>query len=662
MASPWGDRRNETRDPNESDSSPEKSPSNAYASDNSKVIGPKSYSYSDLAKATRHFSLNYQIGQGGFGQVFKTSLNGETYAIKKLNNFVDEQAEGKLENEIEVVNRVSHKNLVKLVGYCIDGANRLLILEYFSNGSLRSKLHGKENVLDWKKRMKIAIGSAKGLQYLHEDCEPKIIHLDVKADNILLDDNFESKVSDFGLSLFFSDAASHVSRSSIRGTQIYADPLTTQLGKHSDKSDVYSFGVTLLELISGRKPINQNGVNIITWANSLIEKVLKGEYADFVDSRLQSFDHEEMHRIIFCVNACINLPPKFRPSMKRVVLALEGILPLKNDNKLYSRASYEDEPKPSPKPPIIPETNRSSNEVYKPRRFTYKQLSSATKDFSESNLLYRGIMGEVYMASLNDVGQVIIKKFHLEKEDEFKKIKGISSSVHHENLVNLVGYCNERDNNLLVYECFRFRSSLRFRLLGTKIMSTSIMEWPTIKGIALSIAKGLVHLHELYKPLNTYEHYLDDCVFLDDNLEPKFAEYGRTNFFLKDSEMLLSSSSTTSTYLKFDVYFLGIILLKLITGKQQHNDISSINDYNLIELMAIHLKNNWPKSDYSFVDPRIESYDKHEMDQMIECAIACVNPCPQYRPQMSQVVEVLAGNIPARNLEKNFFFFHEKKE
>uniref|UniRef100_A0A2C9UZH6 non-specific serine/threonine protein kinase n=1 Tax=Manihot esculenta TaxID=3983 RepID=A0A2C9UZH6_MANES len=501
MASRWEDRRNETGDPNESDPFPEKSPSHAYASDNSKVIGPKSYSYSELAQATGHFSLNYQIGQGGFGQVFKASLNGKIRAIKKLNNFVDVQPEGKLENEIKVVNRVSHKNLVKLAGYCIDGANRLLILKYFSNGSLRSKLHGNENVLDWKKRMKIAIGSAKGLQYLHEDCEPKIIHLDVKADNILLDDNFEPKVSDFGLSLFFSDAASHVSRSSIRGTQIYADPLTTQLGKHSDKSDVYSFGVTLLELISGRKPIDQKGVSIVIWANSLIEKALKGEYGDFVDSRLQSFDqpfdYEEMHRIIFCVNACINLPLESRPSMKRVALALEGILPLKNDNKLYSGVSYKDEVKPSLKPPINQETNKPSSKppviqetnqiVVRNGRSTSRQPTEATSNGSSNNIGETSFEEKTQVYKPRRFTYFELTSATRGKEDEFKKIKDISTSVHDKNVVNLIGYCDEGDKRLLVYEYFPAKSSLRSHLDGKPFIlsNSSINVCVTIGFMAL---------------------------------------------------------------------------------------------------------------------------------------------------------------------------------
>ncbi|XP_058004931.1 elongation factor 1-alpha isoform X4 [Hevea brasiliensis] len=315
------------------------------ASENYKGIGPRPYSYGELANATDRFSNNVLLGEGGFGQVYMGFLDGKYCAIKKLKNLPDVQSEENLENEILVVSRVSHKNLVQLIGYCIDGANRLIVLEYCPNKSLRSKLHEEGEILDWQKRMKIAVGSARGLEYLHEYCKPRIIHLDIKPDNIILDNEFEPKIADFGLALFFSDAATHVSKSTNKGTQVYADPMTTRTGKYSDKSDIYSFGVVLLELITGKKPMDKDN-DIVNWANSRIKKALKGEYEVFVDSRLQTFDHEEMYRMIFCAKACVNRLPKSRPSMRRILLALEGNLPLENlcdekDNKLRSSTIYK---------------------------------------------------------------------------------------------------------------------------------------------------------------------------------------------------------------------------------------------------------------------------------------------------------------------------------
>ncbi|XP_057991820.1 receptor-like kinase LIP2 isoform X2 [Hevea brasiliensis] len=288
-------------------------------------FGPREYTYEQLAEAAHHFSNKYLLGQGGFGQVYEGSLHGEKFAIKKLRFPPDEQTKKGLD-EIHVISSVRHRNLVKLLGYCVDRSNNvLLVLEYFRNKSLKVNLHEKEEILDWQKRRKIAIGSAKGLEYLHDHCSPTIIHQDIKPDNILLDDNFEPKIADFGLARIFTDHNTHISMSQV-GTEIYMDPECS--GKVTDKVDVYSFGVVLLELITGRKPKYQG--NIVTWAGSQIKKALGGEFKDFVDFKLQKYDKEEMKRMVHCAAFCVYKRPKFRPPMRKIVRALEGDMPLAN--------------------------------------------------------------------------------------------------------------------------------------------------------------------------------------------------------------------------------------------------------------------------------------------------------------------------------------------
>ncbi|KAG8643433.1 hypothetical protein MANES_11G039188v8 [Manihot esculenta] len=179
----------------------------------SSTIGPKQYSFEELAAATGRFSRKNLLGEGGYGEVFKGFLD-EHRAIKKLRIISsDEQRKKELEHEIKVINSVSHRNLVKLVGYCIEENDVLLVLEYFPNKCLKYNLHERKGrILVWQERMQIAKGLAKGLEYLHEDCNFRIIHQDIKPGNILLDDNFESKIADFGLALFLPDNATHVSQ------------------------------------------------------------------------------------------------------------------------------------------------------------------------------------------------------------------------------------------------------------------------------------------------------------------------------------------------------------------------------------------------------------------------------------------------------------------
>ncbi|EEE59410.1 hypothetical protein OsJ_11559 [Oryza sativa Japonica Group] len=217
-----------------------------------------SLSYDQLAAATGGFSPDNVIGQGGFGCVYRGRLqDGTEVAIKKLKT-ESKQGDREFRAEADIITRVHHRNLVSLVGYCISGNDRLLVYEFVPNKTLDTHLHGdKWPPLDWQQRWKIAVGSARGLAYLHDDCSPKIIHRDVKASNILLDHGFEPKVADFGLAKYQPGNHTHVS-TRIMGTFGYIAPEFLSSGKLTDKADVFAFGVVLLELITGRLPVQSS--------------------------------------------------------------------------------------------------------------------------------------------------------------------------------------------------------------------------------------------------------------------------------------------------------------------------------------------------------------------------------------------------------------------
>ncbi|KAL3720994.1 hypothetical protein ACJRO7_005759 [Eucalyptus globulus] len=220
-------------------------------------LSQSTFTYEELKIATDGFSNLNLLGQGGFGYVHKGVLSsGKVIAIKQLKTGSN-QGEREFQAEIEIINRIHHKHLVSLVGYCISGAHRILVYEFVPNNTVQFHLHGKDHpTLTWPTRMKIALGSAKGLAYLHEECNPKIIHRDIKAANILLESNFEAKVADFGLAKFASDTDTHIS-TRIVGTFGYLDPEYASSGNLTKKSDVFSFGVVLLELITGRRPLDR---------------------------------------------------------------------------------------------------------------------------------------------------------------------------------------------------------------------------------------------------------------------------------------------------------------------------------------------------------------------------------------------------------------------
>ncbi|XP_039122912.1 proline-rich receptor-like protein kinase PERK13 [Dioscorea cayenensis subsp. rotundata] len=304
----------------------------AYQGGQSEPAGSKTcFTYEELMDITNGFSYDTLIGEGGFGSVYKGMLpDGKAVAIKQL-KAGGGQGEKEFRAEVDVISRVHHRHLVSLVGYCLAEHRRMLVFEFLPNKTLEHHLHGKGlPVLEWPKRLRIAIGSARGLSYLHEDCHPRIIHRDIKSANILLDESFEAQVADFGLARFANDDShTHVS-TRVMGTFGYLAPEYATSGKLTDKSDVFSFGVVLLELITGRRPVFGDE-SLVEWARPLLVNALEtGEYEDLVDPRLENnFAKNEMSRMIEVAAACVRHSAPKRPRMVQVLRTLdsEGDMP-----------------------------------------------------------------------------------------------------------------------------------------------------------------------------------------------------------------------------------------------------------------------------------------------------------------------------------------------
>ncbi|KAM0012065.1 putative protein kinase RLK-Pelle-PERK-1 family [Helianthus debilis subsp. tardiflorus] len=295
------------------------------------------FTYEELAEATDGFSGSNLLGEGGFGCVYKGLLpDGREVAVKQL-KIGGGQGEREFRAEVEIIGRVHHRHLVSLVGYCISDHQRLLVYQYVPNNTLHYHLHGEGRpVMDWATRIRVAAGAARGLAYLHEDCHPRIIHRDIKSSNILLDDNFDAQVADFGLAKIAIDSNTHVT-TRVMGTFGYLAPEYASSGKLTEKSDVYSFGVVLLELITGRKPVDasrpQGDESLVGWARPLINRALEtDDFEELVDPRLgKNYVQVEMFRMIEAAAACIrHLAPK-RPRMSQVVRALDSIVEFTTD-------------------------------------------------------------------------------------------------------------------------------------------------------------------------------------------------------------------------------------------------------------------------------------------------------------------------------------------
>ncbi|KAK4485581.1 hypothetical protein RD792_008224 [Penstemon davidsonii] len=217
------------------------------------------FDFQSLTKATKNFHQNNLLGRGGFGPVFLGKLeDGKMVAIKKLALDKSQQGESEFLAEVRMITSIQHKNLVRLLGCCSDGAQRLLVYEYMKNRSLDRIVYGKSDVfLNWNTRFQIILGIARGLQYLHEDSNIRIIHRDIKASNILLDDKFQPRIGDFGLARFFPEDQLYLS-TTFAGTLGYTAPEYAIRGELSEKADIYSFGVLVLEIINCRKNTDLN--------------------------------------------------------------------------------------------------------------------------------------------------------------------------------------------------------------------------------------------------------------------------------------------------------------------------------------------------------------------------------------------------------------------
>ncbi|XP_062082120.1 receptor-like serine/threonine-protein kinase NCRK isoform X2 [Humulus lupulus] len=298
------------------------------------------FSYSELQNATENFANSNLIGVGGSSYVYRGKLkDGRTVAVKRLKNQKGPDADSVFLTEIELLSRLNHCHVVPLLGYCSEShrkhAERLLVFEYIPNGNLRDCLDGAlEKTMDWGTRVAIAIGAARGLEYLHEAAAPRILHRDVKSTNILLDGNLQAKITDLGMAKhWIAEGLSSPSNSPARmeGTFGYFAPEYAIVGRASLKSDVYSFGVVLLELITGRPPIHKRSgkgeESLVIWATPRLRDSRR-IIMELADPHLDgNFPEEEMQIMAYLAKECLLLDPETRPTMGEVVQILSTIKP-----------------------------------------------------------------------------------------------------------------------------------------------------------------------------------------------------------------------------------------------------------------------------------------------------------------------------------------------
>ncbi|KAI5069384.1 hypothetical protein GOP47_0015685 [Adiantum capillus-veneris] len=286
------------------------------------------YTQKELEEATNFFCEENVLGNGSHGIVYRGFIpNGTRIVLKNFSNNRG-QADKEFQLEVDAIGRVRHKNLVRLIGYCVEGSQRFLVYEYIDNGNLEQWLHGplrQKAPLSWDIRMKVIVGTARGLAYLHEGLEPKVVHRDVKPSNILLDSQWNAKVSDFGFAKLLGTGKSHVT-TRVMGTFGYVAPEYVSTGMLTEKSDVYSYGVLVMELITGRVSVDRNRpageVHLVDWLKSMVGNRRSEEVAD--PNMVAQPSARSLKRALLVALRCVDPDASKRPKMGHVVHMLES--------------------------------------------------------------------------------------------------------------------------------------------------------------------------------------------------------------------------------------------------------------------------------------------------------------------------------------------------
>ncbi|XP_075511064.1 putative receptor-like protein kinase At1g80640 isoform X3 [Primulina tabacum] len=287
--------------------------------------------YQILVAATNNFSEDNLLGEGGLGRVYEARFNNNLRAAVKEILIGGQEVEREFENEIELSSKLQHQNIVSLLGYCIHGEARFLVYEIMENGNLEFHLHGPSHqlTLSWNVRMRIALDVARGLEYLHEHCNPPVIHRDIKSSNILLDSNFNAKLSDFGLAI--TGGSSNKANIKLSGTLGYVAPEYLLDGKLTDKSDVYAFGVVLLELLMGRKAVEKVAEaqcqSIVTWAMPQLTD--RSKLPNILDPAIRNtMDLKHLYQVAAIAVLCVQPEPSYRPLITDVLHSFIPLVPV----------------------------------------------------------------------------------------------------------------------------------------------------------------------------------------------------------------------------------------------------------------------------------------------------------------------------------------------
>ncbi|KAF7150589.1 hypothetical protein RHSIM_Rhsim02G0064000 [Rhododendron simsii] len=629
------------------------------------------FSLHEILMATNDFDDELVLGTGGFGKVYKGFINdgamNTVVAIKRLNAQSNQGAE-EFWTEVKLLSKFHHTNLVSLIGYCNENQEMILVYEYIACGTLASHLYKSSREesgrsilhLKWAQRLKICIGVARGLDYLHTGTEQRIIHRDVKSTNILLDEKLAAKVSDFGLcKLITSQATTHVS-TKVKATRGYWDPEYYITGQVTRKSDVYAFGVVLLEVLCGRPPLDdrleEEQISLVSWAKMYIEK---GKVDRIIDPSLngETTPHS-LEYFAKLVNNCLQLKPKKRPTMSEVVESLEIALVL-HKSKGRSQGTIA---KAFQGIKLVPKGMnhwwRAGKDNGSNPCFSLAEIRAATNDFNDNFLISQGNWFSTFKGCIvRGTHAVMIKQYVLREANLVRPVIAeieVQSLTRHPNIVSLIGLCEEKRELIVMYD-HMVNGTLKSHLHRS---NNDSLLWKKRLEICIDIARGLEYLHTNVEQQFVHCDLNSSNVLLDDKWVLKIAGFqhsvpiptsmaaeGVEKSIICEMRHIGSVEYLDPEYLhtgavtkKTDVYAFGAMLLEVLCAKTYYSANQKKDEISLVEWFRVLMD--------EAIDPDlIDKIAPECFRRYVNLALSCVVKEGIRRPSMNEVLRGLESSL-----------------
>ncbi|KAL7606228.1 hypothetical protein Lser_V15G20202 [Lactuca serriola] len=633
------------------------------------------FTLSEIQSATQNFDEALVIGRGGFGKVYKCSKIGSMteVAVKRLHSRSDQGA-NEFESEVKVLSKLRHGNLVSLIGYCIEGIEMILLYEFMPNGTLEYHLRTPNLSLSWLQRLKICIGAARGLDYLHTGTSTQhgVIHRDVKSSNILLDADFAAKISDFGLAKVgvIDQSRTHMS-TAVKGTFGYIDPCYFYSGKLTMKTDVYAFGVVLFEVLSGRKAVDstldEEQCGLAAWAQHQIKE---GKINQIIDPRLLGqVSKKRLKEFASIAGLCLHPQPKHRPTMAEVVVKLESILSKERESatsvvddegfifklrslfvgKSVDAAIGSKSDFSVHREPIVAEVNVViENDTYGSfRTFTYAELVIATNGFKDEEQstalhesIYKGWVDErTYAPTKKGVGLAMyVRKMEIPTQKPDIKLEDFN----HPNLVKRLGYCLNKHELFCVYKDISGITLDKYLYGESGRISLSYVA--RLK-IAIGAAEGLVYLHR--RNQTAYNPFKTDLILVDTDFNARLLDFAfDRQMFQMDTYYYAAPEwfgyQEDGLTIKSEIYAFGVVLLEILTGLKVYDAKRRPPQKRNLAQWAIPLLQDEVNLRI-IIDPQLQNNDFPPMEafKLAKLVLNCLQQKHDKRPSMEYILEVL---------------------